>query len=386
MKKEHLYIFDTTLRDGLQAPNTNPVNTKQRIEIGMLLNSMKVDIIEAGFAIGSKSDYDTIEALANAKLDSTICSLARSTAADIEAAGKALKHAVSGRIHTFISTSPIHMQAKLNMSPEEVLENAVKGVKLASKYTDNIQFSLEDYTRTEKEFAYRVVEAVIKAGATTVNLPDTVGYTLPFEFTNMVKDLLENVSNSDKAVFSTHCHNDLGLAVANSLAGVLGGARQVECTINGLGERAGNAAIEELIMALHVRSDALPYTSNIVTQKFKQASDLLSKYTDAPVQKNKAIVGMNAFAHESGIHQHGVGKDARTYEIMTPESVGWGHTTISLGVTSGSDGLLQKASQMGYNLSKEDIKKIYPTFMAMAEKGRVSDNDFKNIIDNLLIL
>ncbi|MFT7144827.1 MAG: 2-isopropylmalate synthase [bacterium] len=385
MKKERIYILDTTLRDGLQAPNTNPVNIKQRLEIGALLANMNVDIIEAGFAIGSKNDFGTIKGLASMGLDNTICSLARSMPADIDAAGEAIKGARRGRIHTFISTSPIHMTAKLNMTPEEVLDNAVKGIKMASKYTDDIQFSLEDYTRTEKDFAFRMVEAVINAGATTVNLPDTVGYTLPQEFKRMVIELLHNVPNSDKAIFSTHCHNDLGLAVANSLAGVIGGARQIECTINGLGERAGNAAMEEIIMAYHVRGDRMLYKNNIITEKFKEASDMLAKYTDAPVQKNKAIVGINAFAHESGIHQHGVGKDARTYEIMTPKSVGWGHTTISLGVTSGSDGLMQKSKELGYNLSKEDIKRIYPMFMQKAEKGRVSDDDFRAIIENVLI-
>ncbi len=379
---QSVIIFDTTLRDGLQSPHINPVSHADRVAFGLLLNDMGVDVIEAGFAIASKLDFNTIATLAQKGLDSTICSLARSNEQDIDAAGKALQGARRGRIHTFISTSPLHMEHKLRMSPEDVLDASIKAVKHATKYTDDIQFSLEDFTRTEHDFAKHVIEAVIDAGASTVNLPDTVGYSTPDEMAELI-DMAMTVPNADKAVFSMHCHNDLGLAVANSLSGALAGARQIECTINGLGERAGNAAMEELVMAMRTRNNRYPFTNNIKTEKFMEASNFIAEKTGLHVQKNKAIVGENAFAHESGIHQNGMSKNRNTYEIMTPESVGQ-HEGLTLGVTSGREGLRKKAESMGFNLDKDQLARLYDLFMIEAANGRVSDRDIGAMIENLI--
>jgi 2-isopropylmalate synthase len=379
---QSVIIFDTTLRDGLQSPHINPVSHADRVAFGLLLNEMGVDVIEAGFAIASKLDFNTIATLAQKGLDSTVCSLARSNEQDIDAAGKALQGARRSRIHTFISTSPLHMEHKLRMSPEDVLDASIKAVKHATKYTDDVQFSLEDFTRTEHDFAKRVIEAVIDAGASTVNLPDTVGYSTPDEMAELI-DIAMAVPNADKAVFSMHCHNDLGLAVANSLSGVLAGARQIECTINGLGERAGNAAMEELVMAMRTRNNRYPFTNNIKTEKFMEASNFIAEKTGLHVQKNKAIVGKNAFAHESGIHQNGMSKNRNTYEIMTPESVGQ-HEGLTLGVTSGREGLRKKAESMGFNLDKDQLARLYDLFMVEAAHGRVSDRDIGVMIENLV--
>ncbi|MEC9290769.1 MAG: 2-isopropylmalate synthase [Pseudomonadota bacterium] len=379
---QNVIIFDTTLRDGLQSPNINPVSHADRVAFGLLLNDMGVDVIEAGFAIASELDFNTIATLAQKGLDSTVCSLARSNEKDIDSAGQALKGARRGRIHTFISTSPLHMEHKLRMSPEAVLDAGVAAVKHARKYTDDVQFSLEDFTRTEHDFTKRVIEAVIDAGATTINLPDTVGYSTPQEITNLT-EVAMSVPNADKAIFSMHCHNDLGLAVANSLCGLNAGARQLECTINGLGERAGNAAMEELVMAMRVRPRNFPFANNIKTEKFMEASNFISDKTGLHVQKNKAIVGQNAFAHESGIHQHGMSKNRGTYEIMTPESVGQ-HEHLTLGVTSGREGLRKKAESMGFNLDSEQLARLYDLFMTEAENGRVSDSDISAMIENLV--
>jgi 2-isopropylmalate synthase len=383
MDNKHVYIFDTTLRDGLQSPGVLPLTLEQRVEIGMALADMRVDVIEAGFAIGSKLDFDSIHALAQKGIDSTVCSLSRVSESDIEKSAEAIKGARRGRIHTFISTSPLHMEHKLRMSPEQVLEAAVKGVKLARNYTDDVEFSLEDFTRTDKEFSYKVIEAVIKAGATTVNLPDTVGYSMPEEYGQLIANVRNNVANVEDIILSTHCHNDLGVAVATSLAGVANGARQVECSINGIGERAGNAAMEEVVMAMNIRNDIFQTKTDIITEYFTPISNLVSKLTGMPVQRNKAIVGENAFTHESGIHQHGVNKNRETYEIMTPESVGQG-SELTLGVTSGRSGLAEKMKGLGFNLNKESIDKLYPLFIKQAENGRVSDSDLQIMAENIL--
>jgi 2-isopropylmalate synthase len=384
MANNRVIIFDTTLRDGLQSPNLSPVNLDQRVDIGVRLSELGVDVIEAGFAIASELDYKTISTLAPKGLDATICSLCRAKDDDIDRAGDALKAARRGRVHTFISTSPLHMEHKLRMTPEQVLEAAVAAVKRARTHTDDVEFSLEDFTRTDRDFSYRVIEAVIKAGATTVNLPDTVGYSLPTDYADLIAGVVANVPNADKAVLSTHCHNDLGVAVANSLAGVMAGARQIECSINGIGERAGNAAMEELVMAMRVRADLMPYTTGIHAQRFKATSDRVAEITGLHVQKNKAVVGMNAFAHESGIHQHGMGKDRRTYEIMTPESVGQERSSLTLGVTSGRDGLTRKAQELGYSLSRDQVERLYPLFMEEAAQHRVNDTALKALIAKVL--
>lgn len=380
---DKIVIFDTTLRDGLQSPGVVPVNHMDRVKLALALNEMKVDVIEAGFAVASKLDFDSIATLAQKGLDATICSLARCHEKDIDAAGEALKGARSGRIHTFISTSPLHMEHKLGMSPDAVLDAAVAGVKRARGFTDDVQFSLEDFTRTEEDFACRLIEAVIAAGANTINLPDTVGYAIPPEFAAQVAHVVENVPNSDKAVFSTHCHNDLGLAVANSLAGVVAGARQIECTVNGLGERAGNAAMEEVVMALKVKKSVLPYETSIDTTKFKPTSRLVEDLTGITIQRNKAIVGANAFAHESGIHQHGMSKNRETYEIMKPEDVGQDQTLISLGVTSGREGIRKAAEKLGYDLSREQLTSLYEDFMAAAQQGRVEEAQFRQMLGSI---
>ena len=377
----HVYIFDTTLRDGLQSPGVLPLTLEQRVEIGMTLANMKVDIIEAGFAIGSQLDFDTIKTLSEKGLDSVICSLSRVSESDIEKSAEALKGARRSRIHTFISTSPLHMEHKLRMQPEDVLNAAVKGVKLARNYTDDVEFSLEDFTRTDKEFSYRVIDAVIKAGATTINLPDTVGYSMPAEYGQLVADVKDSISNMEGVILSTHCHNDLGVAVATSLAGVANGARQIECSINGIGERAGNAAMEEVVMAMKIRQDLFETTTGLITELFTPTSKIVSKLTGMPVQRNKAIVGENAFTHESGIHQHGINQNRETYEIMTPESVGQG-SELTLGVTSGRSGLAEKVKSLGFNMGKEEIDLFYPAFLKQAENGRVGDDDLRQLIEN----
>ena len=303
-KRDHVVIFDTTMRDGEQSPGAS-MSLEEKLELAKILEEMGVDVIEAGFPIASNGDFEAVRQIALIVTESTVCGLARAAAADIDRCGEAVKHAARGRIHTFLSTSPVHMKYKLQMEPYQVLEAVTASVARARNLIDDVEWSAEDSTRTEREFLYRCVEAAIKAGASTINLPDTVGYSYPDEYAEMFRDVISKVPGADKVVFSTHCHNDLGLAVANSIAGVTGGARQIECAVNGIGERAGNAALEEVVMALKVRGDRLPYETKIDTQHITRASRYVSAITGFPVQFNKAIVGKNAFAHESGIHQDG---------------------------------------------------------------------------------
>ena len=318
---QQVLIFDTTLRDGEQCPGAT-MTFEEKLEVADYLDSMGVDIIEAGFPIASDGDFEAVSEIARRVKTSTVAGLARASFKDIDRAGDAVRHAQKPRIHTFISTSPVHMKWKLQKEPEEVLQLVTDSVKRARQHVDDVEWSAEDATRTEHDFLCRCIEAAIKAGATTINIPDTVGYTVPKEYYELIAMLRERVPNSDKAVFSVHCHDDLGMAVANSLAGVQAGARQIECTVNGIGERAGNAALEEVVMAIATRHDAMPYHTGITQTMLARASRLVSAVTNFPVQYNKAIVGRNAFAHESGVHQDGMLKHTQTYEIMTPESVG----------------------------------------------------------------
>lgn len=378
---QDLIIFDTTLRDGEQSPGAS-MTMDEKLRIAKMLEQMKVDVIEAGFPIASPGDFEAVKAIADTIKDSTICGLSRALDKDIEAAGNALKNAVSPRIHTFIATSPIHMREKLNMEPDQVIENAIKAIKKARQYTDNVEFSAEDAGRSEPEFLARIVEAAINAGASTINIPDTVGYTIPAEFGKMVKNLIENVPNSDKAIFSVHCHNDLGLAVGNSLSAVLNGARQVECTINGLGERAGNASLEEIVMAVRTRQDIFPCDTRIDATHIVPTSRLVSRITGFPVQPNKAIVGKNAFAHESGIHQDGVLKSRETYEIMRAQDVGWSDNQIVLGKHSGRNAFKTRLEELGFTFDSDDeLNKAFQKFKNLADrKHDIFDEDLLLIV------
>lgn len=345
-QKDKLVIFDTTLRDGEQSPGAS-MDKEEKLEIAKQLELMKVDVIEAGFAIASPGDFEAVKLVADNIKDSTICSLSRAMEKDIQAAGDALKGANSGRIHTFIATSPLHMKYKLQMEPEQVIEHAVKSVKFARSLCEDVEFSCEDAGRSELDFMCKIIEQVIDAGARTINIPDTVGYNLPDQYANTIEQLIQRIPNSDKAIFSVHCHNDLGLAVANSLAAVQKGARQVECTINGLGERAGNASLEEVVMAIKTRPDYFDVEVDIDTRHIVPTSQLVSKITGFAVQPNKAIVGDNAFAHESGIHQDGVLKHRETYEIMRAEDVGWANNRMVLGKHSGRNAFKSHLAQLG---------------------------------------
>ena len=365
---DKLIIFDTTLRDGEQSPGAS-MTKDEKLHIAKSLERMKVDVIEAGFPIASPGDFESVKAVAAAVTDSTVCGLARALDRDIDRAGEALKPAKSNRIHTFIATSPIHMERKLRMQPEQVVEQAIAAIKRASKYTDNIEFSPEDAGRSELDFLCRIIEKVIDAGARTINIPDTVGYNIPQQFGDLVGNLIERIPNSDKAVFSVHCHNDLGLAVSNSLSAVLKGARQVECTINGLGERAGNAALEEVVMTVRTRQDVFSCDTNIDTTHIVSASRLVSTVTGFPVQPNKAIVGANAFAHESGIHQDGVLKARETYEIMRAEDVGWTENRMVLGKHSGRNAFKSRLTELGIDFdSDEDLNRAFAAFKDLADK------------------
>ncbi|MGB2315073.1 MAG: 2-isopropylmalate synthase [Porticoccaceae bacterium] len=379
-----LVIFDTTLRDGEQSPGAS-MTKEEKIRIAKALEKLRVDVIEAGFAISSPGDFEAVQAIANTVTDSRICSLSRAISADIERAAEALKGANAGRIHTFIATSPIHMKHKLQMEPDQVLEQAVGAVKIARDLIDDVEFSLEDASRTEFDFMCRITEAVINAGARTINLPDTVGYSDPGEYGSMIKRLLNTVPNADKAIFSVHCHNDLGLAVANSLSAVQAGARQVECTINGLGERAGNASLEELVMAIRTRKDVFPVTTDIDTVHIVPTSRLVSSITGFPVQPNKAIVGANAFAHESGIHQDGVLKFRETYEIMKAEDVGWGANKLSLGKLSGRAAFASRLEELGISFdSKEEFNQAFVRFKELADKKReIFDEDLQALVSDV---
>lgn len=374
-------IFDTTLRDGEQAPG-NSMNIEEKLRVAKQLQKLNVDVIEAGFPIASEGDFEAVKRVAQTIKGPEIAGLCRSSEKDIDRAWEALKYAgEKGRIHTFIATSDIHMKYKLKMEPGRVLEAAVKAVKRAAGYTPNVEFSCEDAVRTRLPFLAEVVEAVIAAGATTVNIPDTVGYTIPFEYFNIIKYLKDNVPNIDKAVISVHCHNDLGLSVANSIAAVQAGAGQVECTINGIGERAGNCSLEEFSMILRTRRDILPFTTNIVTEQLTPASRLLSSITGIAVQPNKAIVGANAFAHESGIHQHGMLMDKSTYEIMTPESVGLTASALVLGKHSGRHAFKKRLEELGHDLDDEMLNRAFDRFKALADlKKEVFDEDLDAIV------
>ncbi|MFC1773740.1 2-isopropylmalate synthase [Pseudomonadota bacterium] len=381
MSSDRLIIFDTTLRDGEQSPGAS-MTRDEKVRIAKSLERMKVDVIEAGFPIASTGDFEAVQAVARAIKDSTVCGLSRAVDRDIDRAGEALKDAASARIHTFIATSPIHMKMKLRMEPDQVLEQAVKAVTRARKYTDNVEFSPEDAGRSELDFLCRVLEAVIDAGATTVNIPDTVGYNLPHQFGELIHNLIERVPNSDKAVFSVHCHNDLGLAVANSLSAVLNGARQVECTINGLGERAGNASLEEVVMAVRTRKDVFTCDTGLNTTEIMSASRLVSGVTGFAVQPNKAIVGANAFAHESGIHQDGVLKSRETYEIMRAQDVGWSANRIVLGKHSGRNAFRTHLDDLGISFeSEEALNEAFARFKDLADKKHeIYDEDLQALV------
>ena len=380
-EKDRVVIFDTTLRDGEQSPGATMTH-EEKLEVAELLDDMGVDIIEAGFPIASEGDFAAVLEIAKRAKKAIIAGLARAGQKDIDRAGEAIKPAKRGRIHTFISTSPVHMKWKLQMEPEQVYEMVIASVTRARGFTDDVEWSCEDGTRTEHDFLCRCVEAAIKAGASTINIPDTVGYTVPEEYAALFKMVRERVPNSDKARFSVHCHNDLGMAVANSLAGVVGGARQIECTINGIGERAGNAALEEVVMAMKVRNDVLPFWTNIDATLLTRVSKLVSAATSFPVQYNKAIVGRNAFAHESGIHQDGMLKHTQTYEIMTPDSVGVKQTSLVMGKHSGRHAFGHKLQELGYQLAGNQLEDAFVRFKALADrKKHVYDEDIEALVD-----
>ena len=378
---DQLIIFDTTMRDGEQSPGAS-MTKDEKIRIAKALEKMRVDVIEAGFPIASPGDFESVKAVAGLITDSTVCALARALDKDIDCAAEALKPAKSARIHTFLATSPIHMREKLRMRPEQVVDYAVAAVKRARNYTDNVEFSPEDAARSELDFLCRVLEQAIAAGATTINIPDTVGYSLPSLYGALIRDLREKIPNSDKAVFSVHCQNDLGLAVGNSLAGVLNGARQVECTINGLGERAGNAALEEVVMTLRTRRDVFPCDTRLDTTQILNCSRLVATITGFPVQPNKAIVGANAFAHESGIHQDGVLKSRETYEIMRAEDVGWRANRMVLGKHSGRNAFKTRLEALGITFAGEaELNAAFARFKDLADKKHeIYDDDLQALV------
>ena len=373
-------IFDTTLRDGEQSPGCS-MNLKEKLEMANQLDKLGVDIMEAGFAIASPGDFASVKSIAKNIKNSSVASLARALTKDIDAAAEALKEAKFPRIHTFIATSDIHMAYKLKMTPQQVLERAREMVKYAKKYCGDIEFSAEDASRSNPEFLYKVFEAVIQAGATTINVPDTVGYTSPEEFAALIRGIKCNVPSIDKAVISVHCHNDLGLAVANSLAAIGAGAMQIECTVNGIGERAGNAALEEVVMNLNTRKDLYGFETRINTKEIYKTSKLLSSITGVRVQPNKAIVGENAFAHESGIHQHGMLAHKETYEIMTPESIGLSENKLVLGKHSGRHAFEDKVVSMGYELDDNALTKAFEEFKVLADKKKeITDRDIEALV------
>ena len=381
MSKQQLIIFDTTLRDGEQSPGA-AMTQDEKLRIALALERLRVDVIEAGFAAASPGDFAAVQAIARDITEATVCSLARANAGDITKAGEALKLGRRKRIHTFIATSPIHMEKKLRMAPEQVLESAVGAVKLARSFTDDVEFSAEDAVRSDLDFLCRVFEAVIKAGATTINVPDTVGYSVPSLWGERMRQLIERVPNSDKVVWSTHCHNDLGMAVANSLAAVMAGARQVECTINGLGERAGNASLEEIVMSVRTRRDVFDVETRIDATQIVPCSRLVSGITGYPVQPNKAIVGANAFAHESGIHQDGVLKHRETYEIMRAEDVGWAANKLTLGKLSGRNAFRARLEELGYKFRSEaELAEAFARFKDLADKkSEIFDEDLQALV------
>jgi 2-isopropylmalate synthase len=377
---DKLIIFDTTLRDGEQAPGFS-MRIDEKIRLARQIEALGVDVIEAGFPIASEADAEAVRRVSEVVTRATVAALARCSPADIDRAAWAIKPARRGRIHTFIATSDLHLACKLRMTREACLAAAVSSVAHARAYTDDVEFSAEDATRSDRDFLCRVIEAVIEAGATTVNLPDTVGYSTPDEISEFFRTIITRVPNAHRAVFSAHCHDDLGLAVANTLAAIGAGVRQVECTINGIGERAGNAALEEIIMATHVRRDRLPVETGIVTQQLYASSQLLTEITGERVQANKAVVGRNAFAHEAGIHQDGMLKDRRTYEIMRPEDVGVPETTLVLGKHSGRHAVQKRCDQFGLTLSRQDLDQVYRRMVTLADTAKhVTDDDLRAIV------
>jgi 2-isopropylmalate synthase len=379
---QRIKIFDTTLRDGEQSPGCS-MNLREKIEVALQLEKLKVDVIEAGFAVASQGDFLAISEIAKVVQNATVASLARARKEDIDVAYEAIKHAKHPRIHTFIATSDIHMRYKLKMSPDEVFEQATQMVRYAKQKVEDVEFSAEDASRSNPDFLYKLLESVISAGATVVNIPDTVGYATPDEFYRFIKGIKDNVSNIHKAEISVHCHNDLGLAVANTLAAARAGATQLECTINGIGERAGNAALEEIVMILNTRSDVYNLSTGIDTKQIYHTSRLVTKVTGARVQNNKAIVGSNAFAHESGIHQHGMMAHQSTYEIMTPESIGLTKNNLVLGKHSGRHALSERVKQMGYSLSTDKFEEVFIAFKDLADKKKVIyDRDLEALVQD----
>lgn len=381
---ENIIIFDTTLRDGEQSPGCS-MNLKEKIEVARCLEKMKVDVIEAGFAISSPGDFESVQTIASHVKDCTVASLARANRRDIDTAWEAVKNAADPRIHLFLATSPLHMQYKLKMTPDEVLAAAAEMTAHAKSYCSNIEFSAEDATRSDWDFLVKVTDAVIRAGATTVNLPDTVGYTTPSEMRELIAYVRSHVPDSDKVIFSVHCHNDLGLATANSLAGVEGGARQIECTVNGLGERSGNTALEEVVMTMRTRPALYPYTTRIDTTQISRASRSVYNIIGQSAPLNKPIVGRNAFAHEAGIHQHGVLANKQTYEILTPESLGIHTNNIVLGKHSGKHAVADRLQQLGYTLTPEELLVCFEEFKVLCDKKKnITDDDLVAIADHHL--
>jgi 2-isopropylmalate synthase len=377
MERVRITVFDTTLRDGEQSPGCS-MNVHEKLRMAHQLDRLGVDVIEAGFPIASDGDFQAVKTIAAAVRRPIIAGLARACSLDIERAWEALKAAARPRIHVFLATSDIHLKYKLRISREQCLEQARASVRLAKSFCNDVEFSPEDATRTDRDFLVRVVQAVVDAGATTVNIPDTVGYTMPAEFGEIIQTLRERVKGIENVVISTHCHNDLGLAVANTMAAIAAGARQVECTINGIGERAGNASLEEIVMAMRVRPDRYPYDTAVASAQLFPASQLLSEITATPVQPNKAIIGRNAFAHEAGIHQDGVLKNPLTYEIMTPQSVGVPDSRLVLGKHSGRHALSLRCEQLGYPFERRELDEVYRKFVVLADQ-------IKNVEDHHLL-
>ncbi len=378
----HVKIFDTTMRDGEQSPGAS-MTLDEKLELAQWLDATGVDVIEAGFPISSNGDFEAVRAVAGVVKDAIVCGLARAGAKDIDRCWEAVKAAARPRIHSFLSTSPIHMKHKLQMDEAQVLDAIQFSVGHARNLCGDVEWSAEDATRTERDFLRRCVETAIRAGATTINVPDTVGYSFPQEYGEIFADLIATVPGADTVVFSAHCHNDLGLAVANSIAAVMAGARQIECAVNGLGERAGNAALEEVVMALRVRADVLPYSTRIDATRLMRASQMVSRITGFPVQYNKAIVGKNAFSHESGIHQDGMLKNAQTYEIMTPEDVGQGGTSLVLGKLSGRAAFKDKLRDLGYEMADNEFQDAFTRFKELADRKRhVYDDDIIALVDD----
>jgi 2-isopropylmalate synthase len=378
--EERVIIFDTTLRDGEQSPGAS-MNAAEKVRLATQMEKLGVDVLEAGFPAASEGDFDAVSKIAGKLKKTEVAALARTSKNDIDRAWGAIQHAAKPRIHTFLATSDIHMQYKLNMTRDQVLKTAAESVKYAKSFTDNIEFSAEDASRSDRDFLCKVFEAAIGAGATTINIPDTVGYAIPMEFADLVKYVIDHTSNIHQAVVSVHCHNDLGLATANTLAAINNGARQAEVTINGIGERAGNTSLEEVVMSLHTRPNYLPFSSNIRTEQIYPTSRLVSMITGIMIQPNKAIVGANAFAHEAGIHQDGVLKNPMTYEIMKPDTIGLSASKLILGKHSGRHALRSHLKEMGYDLSDEELKLVFKKFKDLADKKKhVVDEDLEVIV------